>query len=652
MSEDSPDRTRAVGVFVLVAVLLGLVLLYLRGEAVEESTQDSSEIATSSGDDSTSAEPSPSRSRSSERGSEARSTRRPLRLSPAVSRQDRSARFGVLAGHVLSWSTNEPVAGAEVTFEVAGQAVTEHTDRDGAFEYYPRRATEHTLSIVTARGYHPYAPDWETSPITFRPEPWQRVEGIVVYLVPALDYTGLVVSAEGEPVAGARIRLLETAAAEQALMPPTENAWESGADGTFTFHAADGALFEARHPEHGRGRARLDFAAQASHRLRIELTTDARPAMMAARIEGRVEVEDGTPLPEATVFAVPRPDNEADPSAQLHPIGSAFTDEEGHFAIEGIDVGPHSVSTSVTGYATARAEIEAPADDVVLVVSEEALLTGKVSDAETGAPLASSTIVVERETGPLSRRVVATATTFASDGGFAVHGLSAGSYLVRATAHGYAASEPRPVLVEPGDPTDMEIALGRGATISGVVTSGEGGPGIAGARVTLEGALGADNSAVPILVSAVTRDDGGFTLTGVPPGSRSVFVAARDHHGRVISGIAATEGGTVELTIDLTPTEEGEEPQIELAGIGAVLSAHDDGLIIGRVVEGGGAAEAGLVPDDVILSVDGVRAVDLGFGPTIERIRGPEGSTVRLRVRRAGTEREEDIVVSRKRIRA
>ena len=96
--------------------------------------------------------------------------------------------------------------------------------------------------------------------------------------------------------------------------------------------------------------------------------------------------------------------------------------------------------------------------------------------------------------------------------------------------------------------------------------------------------------------------------------------------------------------------KEGEEPKLELTGIGAALTPKDEVLLIGRVLPGGGAAEAGLVPGDAILSVDGIPVVKLGFNGCIQRIRGPEGSTVLLAVRKAGGE-EIQLEVYRRKIR-
>jgi C-terminal processing protease CtpA/Prc len=119
-----------------------------------------------------------------------------------------------------------------------------------------------------------------------------------------------------------------------------------------------------------------------------------------------------------------------------------------------------------------------------------------------------------------------------------------------------------------------------------------------------------------------------------------------------VSGLAVAEGGDIgPITVKLTKTEEGEEPRIELTGIGAVLSPKDDALLLGQILPGGGAAEAGLAPGDAIVRVDGQDVTVLGFEQAIQRIRGPEGSSVILGVRKAGGGEPIDIVVTRRRIR-
>ena len=171
--------------------------------------------------------------------------------------------------------------------------------------------------------------------------------------------------------------------------------------------------------------------------------------------------------------------------------------------------------------------------------------------------------------------------------------------------------------------------------MTGRVVRRDGGVPLEGARVALEGARDSA-SVVPTTVETRSGADGAFTLGGVPPGLRSVMVAASHHHARLLPPAEFKEGEAAgPVTVDLGPVAPGQEPQIELVGIGAILKAEGDALVIREVIAGGGAAEVGLAPGDAIISVEGTPASELGFAGGIERIRGPENTFVKLRVRRA-----------------
>jgi carboxyl-terminal processing protease len=76
-------------------------------------------------------------------------------------------------------------------------------------------------------------------------------------------------------------------------------------------------------------------------------------------------------------------------------------------------------------------------------------------------------------------------------------------------------------------------------------------------------------------------------------------------------------------------------------GIGAVLSSAPDGLELRRVMPDTPAADAALAAGDVVLEIDGTVLKGMSIEDAIQRIRGPEGSVVTLRVRRAGGAVEE-----------
>jgi hypothetical protein len=278
---------------------------------------------------------------------------------------------------------------------------------------------------------------------------------------------------------------------------------------------------------------------------------------------------------------------------------------------------------------------------------------GRVIDAEGGAPLPAFTVIVARREGPVKEVSVAVRSIIDPEGRFAVPDLEPGSYRVRASAHAHAPSAPIEVTVPdpPAEAAPISIALGRGGKLVGRVIEAAGGP-LAGARVSVENAFGDVSVATPIVASALTDERGDFELSGIPTGARSVMVAAYKHHIRILSGMSFVDGATVgPVTVDLAPTAEGEEPRVELAGLGAVLVVDGDGLRIDKIIAGGGAEAAGLVPGDVVLAVDGKPVSALGFDGAVQVIRGPVGTTVRLQVRRADGAVVE-IVATRRRIRA
>jgi hypothetical protein len=155
-----------------------------------------------------------------------------------------------------------------------------------------------------------------------------------------------------------------------------------------------------------------------------------------------------------------------------------------------------------------------------------------------------------------------------------------------------------------------------------------------GARVALDGALLEAASVFPVLAETVADDQGRFALAGLPP-RFSLAVAAEGHHVRVVSGLEAAPGREpAPLVVALNPVRPGEEPGREFTGIGVTIGPQGEGLVVTSVLWGGGAAEAGLARGDLILAVDGVPVTALGFGGAIDAIRGAEGTSVLLRVRR------------------
>ena len=86
-------------------------------------------------------------------------------------------------------------------------------------------------------------------------------------------------------------------------------------------------------------------------------------------------------------------------------------------------------------------------------------------------------------------------------------------------------------------------------------------------------------------------------------------------------------------------------------GIGANVTLRDGRVTIVAPLPDSPAHRAGIMPADVILAVDGEPVEGYSLGMVIDRIRGPEGESVRLRIERPGTGEVIDVTIVREGIR-
>ncbi len=80
-------------------------------------------------------------------------------------------------------------------------------------------------------------------------------------------------------------------------------------------------------------------------------------------------------------------------------------------------------------------------------------------------------------------------------------------------------------------------------------------------------------------------------------------------------------------------------------GIGVTVRYSEDGGVITvvKIHSGSGAEEAGILPDDLIVSVDGKNVSDIGYNEAVSSIRGEENTFVKIGVLREGKELEFDV---------
>jgi len=97
----------------------------------------------------------------------------------------------------------------------------------------------------------------------------------------------------------------------------------------------------------------------------------------------------------------------------------------------------------------------------------------------------------------------------------------------------------------------------------------------------------------------------------------------------------AAEGNEVDVnTLTAKQTRFVEETLIEgsFSGIGIEMAIHKDGLLVKRVLSGGGAEKAGLKADEVITFIEGRPAAGMSLEQAVGLIKGPAGTKVNLAV--------------------
>jgi hypothetical protein len=227
--------------------------------------------------------------------------------------------------------------------------------------------------------------------------------------------------------------------------------------------------------------------------------------------------------------------------------------------------------------------------------------------------------------------------------------LGPGSYLLRASAPGYADGVARDVSVSAGQTTSgVHIELRPSGTITGVVLDASTQAPLVGIHVAIDRshAWAVGRSGTGGSQMATSGVDGQFVLRDVPSGNWPVFAESTEYE---------MAGGPMPVSV----TPDGDSPPVrilmkrssgreqEYAGIGMSIWDSGSAKFAAEVFPGGPAYEAGIRSGDQILAVDGQTAQGLALPDLVGQIRGPVGSEISMDMQRGGGGPGYSVVVPR-----
>ncbi len=230
-------------------------------------------------------------------------------------------------------------------------------------------------------------------------------------------------------------------------------------------------------------------------------------------VKGNVYNGDGELLAGATVVAATFDSAGNVPS----PAGSARTDSQGHFVLPLPD-GTYQLNAIMGGYGPTAITAQS-GDTVSLVLPRSGVIQGHVRD-ERGRPVQRFTIdILSVVPGDAPAPPPAWSRQFESrDGSYRADQIPAWPVMVRATAEDRAPGFSAPITAHAGEKRDIDITLGEGCSLTGMVVDSSGKP-LSRVLVNAEERVSAGSASDPTLqtsTQAQSDDDGKFTLDHVP----------------------------------------------------------------------------------------------------------------------------------------
>ncbi|MCC6811370.1 MAG: carboxypeptidase regulatory-like domain-containing protein [Deltaproteobacteria bacterium] len=376
--------------------------------------------------------------------------------------------------------------------------------------------------------------------------------------------SGVVYDYLGAPLRNAVVKL-------EGPTVPVNSPLTTDDDGAFNFgELIPGAYtLDVKHPNHLRQIRDLLLSAGEARDLAVEL--EAVPSVLTGEvghITGTVQKAGELALPAAA-------QDHSGITVEVVGVGTrTTTSSAGRFDIY-LAPGTYSLGLSASNYKSetvanlvvVNGTTTAASATPIVLLANPGSISGSVT-LEGAGMMANSGIAVSLD------NTASTATTDDS-GAFVIDGVAAGSYTLRATKAGFDTRTISGVSVRGGVQTAvdaMQLAIARGKLTG---------------KVTLQGAVGGDNSGAVVSIAsttytAVSASSGDFEISGVPAGTYSVSVAKENYASQVLANqvvVANQSSSTSPATIVLVRQSgsfalEGGAAYSNLTGTASDLSTR------------------------------------------------------------------------------
>lgn len=548
------------------------------------------------------------------------------KTAPALSEETTSSTPARFEGEVVD-SDQVPLPDAELEFEKDGERATVHTDSQGRF-IFDAEDGEWRIERVWAPGHVAR----EDNATYFAAE-GTVVGGLRFELEASRVIRGTVSTNAGRPVEGAELTFTPDLGDEFGFALGSAGVvGRSDVAGRFSVEISIKPRFKKSvlsishecclpHKE-----AILEGATD------VELTIHLNEVTLVSHTFSGVVVDEADhPVVGATVHASAWP--ELEDGGRLYRDRRLASGEGGQFSVT-------LPGTTVRLFATLdsrESEVVEIAEGTVaklVLQPRDGAISGRVID-EAGRPVTKFFIQVRA-----GRSMESWTSAVTGDGRFRVAGLLPGPKELTVETLEFVEPPARHLEVEAGtELRGVECVLTRGRTLKGRVIDAKSSKPLAMAGVSSSGK------------SEFTNNDGTFELAALPETMIDLNASHEGYADRIIQ-VPATSPGPV--TIQLRRLEQADAGYTrDYEGIGVMLDYEEipDGGSGYRVINlhpEGGARVAGLQFGDEVLLAEGQSPASMDFDQFNSLIKGPEGTTVRLTIRRDG--RVFDLAIARRRL--